>query len=105
MLTLFNQKDIYQGLSPHLKKKFLQYHRENPGVYDEIKKKALALIEKGKSHGEMNYIFGYIRNETAIGGNDGFKLNNNYRSFYTRLFQNDFPKNSTFFKTREKQTA
>jgi hypothetical protein len=45
---------------------------------------------------------GALRWETAIDtrSDDGFKINNNFRAFYSRLFEEDFPQHRGRFRMR-----
>ena len=80
--------------------KFVEYHIENPGIWEAFKTKTLETIEKGFQHYGAKGIFEIIRWQTGTSGNDGFKVNNNYTPFYARLFEMEFPKHKGFFQKR-----
>ena len=90
--------------SPELKhrEKFLEFHYKNPMVWKEFEKFALKGISVAKRRGlkyiSADMIAHRVRWETTIEtvGND-FKLNNNFVSHYSQLFQNKHPELSKFF--------
>lgn len=79
----------------------MKYHTENPHVYEAFKQIALKAINKGYKNYSVNGIAEILRWETKVAGNDEFKINNNYRAFYARLFAKDFPQHKDFFRTRK----
>ena len=83
-----------------LKIKFNQYHHDNPEIYKVFKSYALRAV-KLKSHFGAKAIFEIIRWNTEISGNDEFKINNNYTALYARLFENEYPQHTGFFRKRK----
>lgn len=81
---------------------FQKYHKDNPHVYELFKRYAQAAIKTGRTSYSAYAIFERIRWHTDIETNDtlDFKLNNNYRPYYARLFGANFPKYRDFFRTR-----
>ncbi len=79
---------------------FILYDIENPKIYEAFKAFANQLIIAGATRLSANLIFERIRWETTMHGNDGFKLNNNYRPYYARKFMNDFPEYDGWFGCR-----
>ncbi len=83
----------------------LAYHKANPHIYEAFKEVTLKSIKKGFKHFSAEAVFNIVRwerSETAA-QYDGFKVNNNYRSFYPRLFMKDYPEyNGFFFKRKSK---
>jgi len=81
---------------------FKKYDEENPQIWDEFKK--YSFIAKNKRQFK-NYsskgIFEIIRWHTATGGNDKFKLNNNYHADYARKMMSNYPEFEGFFRVRE----
>ena len=63
--------------------KFLEYHTENPHVYELFKKYCSAALDSGRQH------------YSAYA-----KLNNNHRPYYARMYQMQFPNRAHFFRTR-----
>jgi len=81
--------------------KFWKYHRENPQIYEAFKKVTLRAIQRGFKHFSAEAVFNVIRWETAVTANeDQFKVNNNFRSYYSRLFCIDYPEHKDFFFRR-----
>ncbi len=84
-----------------MKRKWIRFDLENPRVYELLIKYAFQLIERGHKHYGIGAVFERIRWHTEIETTDSdFKLNNNYRAFYTRKFNADFPDYDGFFRTR-----
>lgn len=80
--------------------RFKLYHAENPDVYETFKAYAKMLISAGVTKLSAYLIFERMRWETLVTGNDGYKLNNNYRPYYARLFMQDHPEYEGFFELR-----
>jgi hypothetical protein len=82
--------------------KFKVFHRDNPQVYAMFKKFAFIAIDKGHPHLSPQMIFERIRWETQIEtvSDDGFKVNDAFAPFYSRLFMMDYPIHAGFFRTR-----
>lgn len=83
--------------------KSIKYHEENPHVYEAFKKIVFKAMLKGYKRWSANGVFEVLRYRSAIRGNDEYKINNNYRAFYARLFIKDFPQHKDFFQTRGSQ--
>ncbi len=82
--------------------KQVQYHLDNPHIYLEFEKKTMQAIGKGFKHWSAEGIFNVIRWETSITAKDDvFKINNNYKSFYARLFEKQNPEYVGFFFKRK----
>ncbi len=82
-------------------KAFLAHHQANPKIYEFFRRYALRAIEKGHKKLSAEFIINIIRWETAIkAGDDEYKINNNWKPFYSRLFMREFPQYSTFFSKR-----
>ncbi len=82
--------------------KFCAYHQENPQVYEEFKKFTYKTIKKGFKNYSAKGIFELIRWHSGVSANgeDGFKVNNNYTSFYARLFEKQHPDQKDYFRKR-----
>lgn len=92
------QLDLFDGIE---NKEFLEYHKTNPHLYDAFKAVAFDAIRMGfKSYG-ANGIFEIIRWKRAERGEGEFKINNNYAPLFARLFANEYPQYSSFFKFRK----
>ncbi len=82
------------------KKKWWEYHKDNPHVYNYFTKYTLQAISSGAKKCSPWLIVGRIRWETAITTSDvDFKISNDYIAFYSRLFMHDNPAHKGFFKT------
>lgn len=78
------------------------FHAEHPEVWRLFCQFTFQMINRGYAAYSVNAIFERIRWEMDAGG-DGittFKLNNNYRAFYSRRFMAMYPKHEGFFRTR-----
>lgn len=86
---------------------FDRYHEENPWVYAEFKRLTFRLINTGRQNFSASAVVERIRWGVSIGdyGPDDFKINNNYRAFYARLFHMEHPKHDGFFRTRKQKSA
>lgn len=85
---------------------FLEYHAENPHIYERICKYADEAISAGREHIGIGMLFERIRWYTAVearGRPDGLKLNNNFRAFYARMWLADHPERPDFFETRRQR--
>lgn len=80
---------------------FLKYHRTNPDIWASFEEKALEIISLGLSHYGAGAIAEVIRYERLKQGSDGFKINNNYRAYYARVFETKWPEHKGFFETRK----
>ena len=79
------------------------FHGKHPEVWRFFCGFTFEMIQRGYSHYSVNAVFERIRWEIDSGG-DGttsFKLNNNYRAFYSRRFMDIYPEHSGFFRTRQ----
>lgn len=84
-----------------LQEKFEIYHRANPHIFPLLIKFVDEAKAAGREHYSINAIFERIRwhmDIETIG--DPFKLNNNYRSRYVRLLEQQHPEYNGFFFKR-----
>lgn len=81
-------------------KTFRQFHLENPNVYEEFKKVAFSLINRGYTRLSSKFIFEIVRYNTMIETNDKYKMNNNYTPGYARMFEKDYPYYFGYFSKR-----
>ena len=89
-----------------LKRKFLEYHKNNPEVYTLFKEYAFKMINKGKKSYGARTICELIRWHHDVNSDrdaEDFKISNNHVPFYARLFMKDFPAHKGFFRTQEGQ--
>lgn len=81
----------------------IAFHEDHPEVWNLFCGFTFEMIYRGYTHYSVNAVFERIRWEIDAGGDgtDSFKLNNNYRAFYSRRFMNTYPEYAGFFRTRE----
>lgn len=90
-----------------LQAEFDRYHQDNPQVYEAFKRLTFQLISAGRENFSASAVVERIRWGVSIGeyGPDDFKINNNYRAFYARLFHVEHPQHDGFFRTRKQKSA
>lgn len=87
-----------------IEKRFEEFHRLNPHVYEAIVKIALDLKARGFEECGISLIFERLRWIHAIQTRgDSFRLNNDFRAFYARVVMEAVPELRDFFRVR-KQT-
>jgi len=88
--------------------KFLDYHKKNPHIFDELMRLANDLWLKGRKRIGLQLLFEVCRYNSMIRADDPnsqFKINNNYAAHYARLILEERPDWSTFIETREIRTV
>jgi hypothetical protein len=87
---------------------FWDFHLQNPQIYELFHQFATqSAARKGRKHFGVAAVFERIRWSVMVeteGGGE-FKLNNNYRAYYARLWMRDNPQYQGFFRTREVKGA
>ena len=85
-----------------LEEAFFEYHRANPDVYDLFKKFSLEMKRTGRKNYGCLAIMNRVRWETDIqtSSTDGFKINNNFYPYYSRLLMENEAELAGFFRTR-----
>lgn len=71
-----------------LQEQFEQFHADNPWVYDTLVRMTRQMRSRGVGKIGMGQLFEVLRwhhSMTTMDANSEFKLNNNYRSRYSRL--------------------
>ena len=82
-----------------------RFHYDNPGFYVLFCKLAHEALQAGRRRLSANMIFERIRWETTLSPDeDQYKVNNNYRAYYSRLFMID-KKRPGVFETRTIQVG
>ena len=77
------------------------FHKENPSVYELFKKFTFEAINAGHEHYGARGVIERIRWHTSVETKgDPFKINNNWTSFYARLFMVHHPEYDGFFRIR-----
>lgn len=84
-----------------IQERFEAFHRANPHVYAALKNLALQMLRKGVRQYGMSGLFEILRWQFALQTKgEPFKLNNDFRSRYTRLLMQQEPELQGFFETR-----
>ena len=96
---------ILSDVAPNVVDAFVDYHRENPHIYEAFKRYSQDLKDAGRSHFGAKAIMERIRFDTALAGNDEFKINNSMASSYVRLICWEHPEFVGFFETRTRRAA
>lgn len=81
------------GLPNDMEQGFEDFHSLNPEVYERLVGMVARAHAKGRARVGMGMLFEVLRwnHYMSTRGEEPFKLNNNYRAFYTRLIDRDFP--------------
>ena len=103
METLFDLmplEDVDEKLS--LEERFELFHARNPQVYETLRDLALDLVDRGKTKIGIAMIYEVLRWQHAMRTKDdnGYKLNNDFRSRYARLIMDNEPRLAGVFETR-----
>jgi hypothetical protein len=86
-------------MSTQLYNEWYVYHQNNPHIYDLICKHAAQAMRAGHSHYGIATIWEKIRWDITVGTNDkNFKMPNNHRAYYARLWNKNFPHDPPFFR-------
>lgn len=81
--------------------KLLQYHYENPHLYQAFKKYTFEVIRKGYKYFGAQMIIEKIRWEEVITANNSeFKISNDIAALYSRLFMKEYPTYAGYFRIR-----
>ena len=110
MMTSINQADLFEGTihAPDAEvvandnyTKWQRFHRDNPHVYELIKRFTQQAIDAGFQHYGIQSVAERVRWHTMI-ETDGepLKLNNNHTAYYARLYMEEHPEHDGFFRTR-----
>ena len=90
----------------NIQENFEKFHDDNPQIYVEIVAMARKWKKVGKKQLGIGMVFEVLRWNTAITTKSlDFKLNNNYRSRYVRLIEEQENDLVGIFRTRELKAA
>ena len=100
--SLFDEPPIIVERPLTAEERFLKFHSENVGVYVELRKLALELVEAGHDHFAVATIYEVLRWRHFMRTKDdsGWKLNNSYRSRYARMLAENEPRLANVFEMR-----
>lgn len=96
------QMPLFRARGKGLEEQFWAYHEANPDVYRQLRELALQMRRGGVNKYGMKGLFEVLRWHHAMQTSDpeGFKLNNNFTSFYARLLMDREPALAGFFELR-----
>ena len=84
------------------KRKWWEWHKQNPMVYELFEKYTFDAITSGRNHYSHWAIINRIRWDREIETQGGdFKISNDYIGFYARLFHARHPQYDGFFKLKQ----
>jgi len=84
-----------------MKKKFEEFHRENPWVYESMVRLARQAKAAGKTKIGLRLLLEVCRWERILSTTDeDFKINNNYAPYYARLIMSQCPDLKGMFNVR-----
>lgn len=87
-----------------LSQKFLAYHAANSHVWEAFERFALQAAHAGRRRIGTAMIYERMRWYSMIETNgDPYKINNNYKADYARLFNEKYPQFNEMFPTRERK--
>ena len=85
--------DVVQG--------FIDFHEANPDVYDRLEAMTAKLAARGRKRVGIAMLFEVLRWQHYMQTEgEPFKLNNNYRAFYSRLIEANNPQWAGLFTKR-----
>jgi hypothetical protein len=86
-----------------IEEQFRRFHAENPHVYRELVRLARQARAAGAERLGMKQLFEVLRWEHQVRTSDwtGFRLNNNYTSYYARQIMDQEPDLRGVFETRQ----
>lgn len=91
-----------------IQESFSEFHEANPWVYRDLVKLARDLKNRGRKKIGIGMLFEVLRwnwQMTTADPNSDFKLNNNYRSRYSRMIMTQERDLEGIFDVRELQTV
>ncbi len=105
--AFFQQLDEFnaekEAESP-LERKFREFHRDNPQVYNRLREEGLALLSRGHKRFGIALLYERLRWMTLVSTwSDEYdlKLPNNFRAYYARKLMEENPEFEDVFHTAE----
>ena len=95
-------------MTGHVEEAFRRFHRENPHVYERLKRLAFKLKVRGVDRWGMKALYEILRYEEAVATNSPaalYRLNNNFTALYARMLMEREPDLEGFFEVRERVGA
>ncbi len=88
-----------------IEERFMAFHALNPQVYAALLRLATKEFSAGFGRGSTNRYFEVLRHNYGMKTKgDEYKLNNSYRSYYSRLLIKNHPRFEGWLKTRRMPT-
>ena len=69
--------------------RFNAFHKANPHVYEEIRRRAHAEVRAGQKRISVKYIVESIRRDPSVQTVGEYKINNSFSAFYARLLSTE----------------
>jgi hypothetical protein len=99
----FPELHDFSGSSLSIQERFERFHQANPWVYESLRTLSLDLVGRGQTRIGIGMLFEVMRWHYARSTKDpssDFRLNNDYRSRYSRLLMDNEPELAFVFETR-----
>jgi hypothetical protein len=95
---------IVETRADQIEKAWRVFHENNPLVWRLYEQFTFDLIRAGHEHGSSDMVLHRIRWETALRVNtkEVVRINNNFSSLYSRLFDQNYPQHTGFFLKRKR---
>ena len=94
-------KDILKDNLEKRKRKWWEWHKKNPEVWERFESYTLEAIKSGREHYSHWAIINRIRWHSEIETKGGeFKISNDHICFYARLFHARYPQHKDFFRLK-----
>lgn len=77
-----------------------EFHRRNPEVMRRLDQLAIAAVNAGRRRLSINELFEVVRYEHGLRHGDQFRMNNNYRAWYSRQLMARNPRLDGLFQLR-----
>lgn len=101
MAVQINLSQVFDDFGLEANSKFMAFHKKYPEIYEMFKKITFEAMKKGFKNYGAKGIVELIRWRTkGEVKSDGYKINNNYTSYYVRLFEHEHPQYIGFFRKR-----
>lgn len=94
--------DEFRG-TPEQERRFAEFHARHPMVWIHFERFALQLIADGVRRYSADAVMHRVRWETRAGSKDGFKVNNNWVAFYSRMWRQNHPTLRHLFAVRKQR--
>jgi hypothetical protein len=101
-----NQKvgeNLFSRYTETQKKRFKEFHENNPLVFEEFKNLAFKIKNTGRKKYSAEAILQVLRwHRDLQTTGEPFKISNNFRSMYARLLVHNYPEFKEFFTMHKK---